>query len=857
MMSSFQIFALVGLASIAGVLISTAIVLFRTGMRALAYWLLGWSALLAAGFTTLLIESYPPIDALRPLFSTFVAPFMVLGACAHTERKEPTWLIPCALVVSAARVSTFLVGQPDGSSTIAIATEPMLACAAAWMMLNPRRETSASAATSDRALAIGFLFYGAVEFFDASNRLLGGFGWMNWVAWIGMGIPLAATQIAVHLDRFGRSARRFQDEARTSEARLRSLAESTTELVAEFDDRGVLTFASARAEAIGAPAGASLVGRNIAEFSHPDVRSSIAAALRERGRITEEDVAAESGLAQPAILPDGSEYWFEFSAASYRTPAGALRILVRLRDVTERMVREAELRGRETRVDAAERLADGAAWQLEIGSHRLDCSERLHRLHGLEPTTGPVEADRFRSRVHLDDRRTMLDSVKRLVTQPGPIEYDYRIVRVDDGRVRTLRDLVDVDRDDSGRPTRVVGLTRDVTEEVERMNLLRRDQQRLRGLMESDIVGIFCAERSGEISDANDAFLAPLGYSKADLPLDWRELTAPEFREIDRWRAEATDPFRLPQPFEKEFLARDGRRVPMLLSLAQVAPNTALMIATDLSERKQAEADRARHERELEETVAVRTRELLESRERLLESERLAVVGTLAAGVAHQINNPIGAILNCSEYALLCSGDEDARDTFERALRDNLAEARRCAQIVRSMLQFSRDQPTAKWVEDLNRVARRAQRAINAYAKDRRATVSFTTADEALLARISPIELEQAIVNVLRNAIESRPSGAEVSILLARRDKWATIEIADDGCGIPPENEERIFEPFFSTRTREGGTGLGLSVAHGILADHGGQIRIDSIVGTGTRVVMTLPIEQAPPKHDFGTERGD
>lgn len=856
-MSFLQVFALVGLASIAGILTWTSIVLFRLGIRALAFWLIGWSALLAAGFTTLLFDVYPAIDALRPLFSTFVAPLMLLGACAHTQRTEPIWLLPGSFLVSALRIASFLLGEEEVATMISIATEPMLAFSAAWMMLHPRRETSPVLPAGDRVLAIGFVVYGIVEFFDASTRLLGTFGWMNWAAWIGTGIPLAAAQIAVHLDRFGRSARRFQDEARTNEIRLRALAQSTTELLAEFDDRGVVTFASAGAEAIARASNAQLVGRKITEFGHQDECSSIGRALAERGRITEEDVAAESGVAQPARMPDGSERWFEFSATSYRTPADELRILLLLRDVTALVSREVELRRKSSRSEAAERLAGVAAWQVEIGSNQLACSERLHRLHGLEPTTGPVEADRFRSRVHLEDRKNMLDSVLRLVSQPGPVEYDYRIVRVNDGRVRTLRDIVDFDRDDSGRPTCVVGLTRDVTDEVERTNLLRRDQERFRGLMESDIVGIFCAERSGEISDASDAFLAPLGYSKADLPLDWRELTAPEFREIDRWRAEATDPFRLPQPFEKEFLARDGRRVPMLLSLAQVAPNTALMIATDLSERKQAEADRARHERELEETVAVRTRELLESRERLLESERLAVVGTLAAGVAHQINNPIGAILNCSEYALMCSGDEDARDIFERALHDNLAEARRCAQIVRSMLQFSRDQPTAKWVEDLNRVARRAQRAISAYAKDQRATVSFTTADEALLSRISPIELEQAIVNVLRNAIESRPSGAEVSILLARRDKWATIEITDDGCGIPPENEERIFEPFFSTRTREGGTGLGLSVAHGILADHGGQIRIDSIVGTGTRVVMTLPIEQTPPKHDFGAERGD
>ena len=112
-------------------------------------------------------------------------------------------------------------------------------------------------------------------------------------------------------------------------------------------------------------------------------------------------------------------------------------------------------------------------------------------------------------------------------------------------------------------------------------------------------------------------------------------------------------------------------------------------------------------------------------------------------------------------------------------------------------------------------------------------------------------------MNVLRNAIESRRRDARVSLVLARRDKWATIEITDDGCGVPPEHLERLFEPFFSTRTREGGTGLGLSVAHGIVSDHGGQIRIESIVDTGTRVVITLPIEPSPPGLEIGVRRGN
>ncbi len=856
-MSTFLVLSLVAIASTAALLTTAAVVLFRMDVRPLAYWLIGWSALLDAVVVTLLTPAYPPIAAIGPLFGTFVAPFMLLGACAHTGREEPSWIVPAAFLLGALRASSFLLGAPEHAISIAMATESMLAGIAAWIMLHPRRDPSAPLSTSDRALAVGFMLYGAVEFFDASSRSRNGIGWANWIAWIVVSLPLATTQIAVHLDRFGRRARRAADAARTNELRLHALADTSTELLSEFDERGVITFASQGAIAAAGDPARTLVGRNITEFLLPDNTSRVAVALRERGRIRADDVAAEPGSLQRAALPDGSQRWFEFAVTSYETPSGALRILSRSRDVTERTARQDRLRKSEARLQRAERIAGLGSWEFDVRTGALICSETLFAMHGIVSTGGPEDVVMLRRRTHPEDRRRMVGTILRLSEQPGQVEYTHRVIREPGSEIRTLRTVAESDFDAAGESTRVVGATIDITDHLELVDRLRLGQERFQSLIDSSIVSVFVADRSGWIREANDTFLGLLGYSRSDLPLDWRALTAPEYREEDERRASAVDAGFLTHPYEKEFFAKDGRRVPVLLSDAQISQDSALLIAIDLTARKRAEHDRARYERELEETVAVRTRELFESRARLLESERLAVVGTLAAGVAHQINNPIGAILNCAEYALLCRDDADARDIFERALIDNLGEARRCAKIVRSMLQFSRDQPTAKWVEDLNRVARRAQRAISAYAKDRRAAISFTTEDEGLLARISPIELEQAIVNVLRNAIESRASGAHVSIRLARRDKWATIEITDDGRGIPPEHQERLFEPFFSTRTREGGTGLGLSVAHGIVVDHGGQIRIESILDTGTRVVLTLPIEPSPPVHEFGIERGN
>lgn len=857
-MSSFLVFSLVGIASVAILLSSAGFVLFRAQSRALGYWLIGWSTLLAAAFLTLLAPHYPAILPVGPIFTTFVAPFMLLGTCAHAERPEPLWILPTAFVVAALRVSAYLLGAPELSVAIAMATEPVVAVAATFAILHPGRERRPRSSASDRLLALGFVLYGATEFFDAYSRTHDAFGWLNWITWIAVGLPLATLQIVLHLDRLGRRSRASEDDARANATRLRVLEESSHDFLAEFTDRGVLTYVSPSGIEAGQRPAEEHLGRNIVEFLHPDTRSPLARAILEHGRATPEDVAATSGTSHRVIQFDGADRWIDFLGSTYRTVSGELRIVARIRDVTDHVIQQDVLRQSETSLRRAERIAGLGSWVYDGRTDAISFSDELLRIHGLPSCESPIESDTLRALVHPDDLAGLNEAIQHARVTGTPVEHVYRIRRASDGLPRTFRTLGEADRDAEGRVSRVVGATIDITEQVELMDRLRQGQERFQSLIDSNIVCVYFADRDGRITEANAAFLSMLGYSKEDLPLDWRELTAPEFRDAENERIAASrDPGSVPQPFENEFIARDGSRVSMLLSFATLDSESAILIGVDLSERKRAEAGRARHQLDLEATVAARTRELIESKHRLLEAERLAVVGTLAAGVAHQINNPIGAILNCAEYALLCREDDDARAIYERALRDNLAEARRCAQIVRSMLQFARDQPTAKWVEDLNRVARRAQRAISAYAKDRSATLAFSTEDERLLARISPIEVEQAIVNVLRNAIESRASGAHVSLRLARRDKLAIIEITDDGRGVDPLHQERLFEPFFSTRTREGGTGLGLSVTHGIVVDHGGQVRIDSVPGMGTRVVITLPIEESPGKRDSGLPADD
>jgi signal transduction histidine kinase len=249
------------------------------------------------------------------------------------------------------------------------------------------------------------------------------------------------------------------------------------------------------------------------------------------------------------------------------------------------------------------------------------------------------------------------------------------------------------------------------------------------------------------------------------------------------------------------------------------------------------------------EQLAQRTRELEaeRAREKVRHAERLASVGILASGLAHQINNPVNNILLTAEHALGEEGPEAAR-IWREALAASAKEAKRCARIVRGLVAFSRGEPGQKWREDAHQVLRRAAELTAETAAEHGAAVELRLGREPAPILTNPIALEQALVNILRNAIQSRPE-ARVTLSTRCVGQTVRIEIRDDGCGLDRAALGRLFDPFYTTRASEGGIGLGLSVAHRIITNHGGEIRVDSRLGEGTAVTVDLPL-------DLGQEGG-
>ncbi len=245
-------------------------------------------------------------------------------------------------------------------------------------------------------------------------------------------------------------------------------------------------------------------------------------------------------------------------------------------------------------------------------------------------------------------------------------------------------------------------------------------------------------------------------------------------------------------------------------------------------------------ERELREAEGRRERR--EAEASLRHAERLAALGTFAAGVAHEINNPLAAILLTARQGLGTAGQPQV---VGAALREILEDAERCARIVANVLQFARKQPSLKAPVSLADVLRTACEQARKYASEQRVRVELRLPDGLPAVQANATDLEQVFVNLLMNAIQASRPRQVVKISASASGARVQVHVQDRGLGMDKATSARAFDPFFTTRPDRGGTGLGLSMAHGIVADHGGEVCLDSRPGRGTTVTVDLPCSTA------------
>ena len=237
-----------------------------------------------------------------------------------------------------------------------------------------------------------------------------------------------------------------------------------------------------------------------------------------------------------------------------------------------------------------------------------------------------------------------------------------------------------------------------------------------------------------------------------------------------------------------------------------------------------------------------RLAETLDStQQELLHKERLASMGQLAAGVAHEINNPLGTILLFSHVLY---DETSENDPQRKDLQMIIDETVRCKNIVADLLNFARQQEVLAQETNINDLISKVVEVARSQPAFEKVSFVCSMAPDLPAIQADPAQLEQVFVNLIKNATEAMSGRGTITLSTRKCDRaFVEIKIADTGCGIPAENFGKLFTPFFTTKDLGKGTGLGLSIVYGIIKMHKGQIAVESQMGKGTIFTITLPVE--------------
>ncbi len=510
----------------------------------------------------------------------------------------------------------------------------------------------------------------------------------------------------------------------------------------------------------------------------------------------------------------------------------------------------------EQRLAAALEATGSGIWEWDPVDNETYFDPRWFSMLGYAPGELPLTYETWVSLLHPEDRERAEQGIRRHVEEGTDFYLEFRM-RAADGRWRWIGSSGTVaERDGAGRVTRMVGTHLDITERRAVQEAVQESARRYRFLYERSPALSLVVGTDGTIRDVNAAFASALGRPAAEIV---GKPFAAFIAEQDRGRVSDYIAAELrgesaPQT-EVNILARDGATRTLLLSGSAVmmregaSTEGLLAVGLDISERKLAEVRERDHEQQL------------------IQADKMASLGVLVSGVAHEINNPTNFILLngriCSKvwtdvmpvlreyhdaHGEFLVGGMPFQEAWPRIgkLMEGIHEgAQRIRKIVQSLRDFARRDPGDLDRElDLNAVADSAVTLVRHLLDTSTDRFALELDPEIPRVRGNYQQLEQVVINLLTNACHALPSRERGIRLASRYDAGGdrvVLEVADEGTGIPPELMVRVFDPFFTTKQDRGGTGLGLSISYNIVRNHCGELTLASVPGEGTVATVIMP----------------
>jgi PAS domain S-box-containing protein len=367
---------------------------------------------------------------------------------------------------------------------------------------------------------------------------------------------------------------------------------------------------------------------------------------------------------------------------------------------------------------------------------------------------------------------------------------------------------------------------------------LAEREAKVRRLVEANIIGIFISRLSGEIIEANDAFLKMVGYGREDLTagnMRWTDLTPTEWRATTAHALEGIDTTGVVQPYEKEYFRKDGSRVPVLIGSAAFDEqrDQGVTFVLDLSERKRAEAEARESDRRYREVQT-----------ELAHANRVATMGQLTASIAHEVKQPIGAAVANAEAALRWLNRRPPELEEVRASLEGIVETgHRAGNVVDRIRALIKKAPSRNDRLDINEAIREVLELTRGEAVKNGVSVQTDLADGLPLIAGDRVQLQQVILNLIMNAIEAMSGASDETRELLISTGMAElggvlVAVRDSGPGLAPATLERVFDAFYTTKS--GGLGMGLSICRSIIEAHGGRLWASANVPRGATFEFTV-----------------